>query len=164
MNSRGCRRASPRGIPKPPRSSTERGVALIVALLLLTVLTVISASAMNTATLQLVMSRNLSAYGLAFQAAETGIDLALAQGSFGVDSPGSVPPTPLDGGTASTEAAIAYLEATPVPNAAFSLGEGSAGLQAFHFEVLAVGMGPGNAGSTHTQGFYVLGPASESEP
>ena len=119
---------------------------------------------MNTATLQLVMSRNVSAYGQAFQAAETGIDLALAHGSFSVDSPGSVATTPLDGGTASTEAVIAYLEATPVPNAAFSLGEGSVGLQAFHFEVLAVGMGPGNAGSTHTLGVYVLGPASGSEP
>ena len=164
MDSRGCRRASPKGIAQPPPSPAERGVALIVALLLLTVLTVISASAMNTATRQLAMSRSLSSYGQAFQAAETGIALALSQGNFSVDSTGSVPPTPLDGGTASTEAKITYLEATPVPNAAFSLGEGSAGLQAFHFEILAMGMGPRNANSAHTQGFYVLGPASGSEP
>ena len=164
MGSRGCRRVSPRGIAEPPSSPTERGVALIVALLLLTVLTVISVSAMSTATLQLVMSRNVSSYGQAFQAAETGIALALSQGSFSVESPGSVPPTPLDGGVASTEAVITYLEATPVPNAAFSLGEGAVGLQAFHFEVLAAGLGPRNATSTHVQGFYVLGPASESEP
>ena len=164
MDSCGCRRASPPGIAQPPPSPAERGVALIVALLLLTVLTVISASAMNTATLQLVMSRSVSSYGQAFQAAETGIALAISQGSFSVESPGSIPPTPLEGGTASAEAVITYLEATPVPNAAFSLGDSAAGLQAFHFEVLAVGMGPRNANSTHTQGFYVLGPAGESEP
>ena len=51
-----------------------------------------------------------------------------------------------------------FVESTPVPDAAFSLGEGSAGLRAFHFEITAVGTGPRNAVSTQRQGFYVLGP------
>jgi len=141
----------------------QSGVALIVALVLLTAVTVVTASAMNTATLQIVMAGNVTAYDLAFQAASTGIDLAIARGEFSVESPGALPLTRLDDSGAATEAVIVFSESTPVPDAAFSLGEGSAGLQAFHFEITALGTGPRTAVSTQHQGFYVLGPADPAE-
>ena len=141
----------------------ESGVALVVALVLLTAVTVVAVSAMNTATLQIVMAGNIAAYDRAFQAAATGIDLALAQGDFSVESPGALPLTTFDDG-AATEAAIVFSESTPVPGAAFSLGEGSTGPQALHFEIRAVGTGPRNAISTQRQGFYVLGPADRADP
>ena len=118
---------------------------------------------MNTATLQIVMAGNVTAYDLAFQAAATGIDLAIARGGFSVESPGALPLTTFVDG-AATEAAIVYTESTPVPDAAFSLGEDSIELRAFHFEITAVGTGPRNAVSTQRQGFYVLGPADPADP
>ena len=139
-----------------PRQS---GIALVVALVLLTAITVVTASAMNTATLQIVMAGNVTSWDLAFQAASTGIDLAIAQGGVSVESPGALPLSRLDGTGAATEALIEFSGSTPVPGAAFSLGEGATGLQAFHFEITAVGTGPRNAVSTQHQGFYVLGPA-----
>ena len=137
----------------------QSGIALVVALVLLTAITLVTASAMNTATLQIVMAGNVTSYDLAFQAASTGIDLAIARGSFSVESPGALPRTQLDDSGAATESVIAFSESTPVPDAAFSLGEGLTGLQAFHFEITAVGTGPRNAVSTQRQGFFVLGPA-----
>ena len=137
----------------------QSGIALVVALVLLTAITLVTASAMNTATLQIVMAGNVTSYDLAFQAASTGIDLTIARGGFSVESPGALPRTQLDDSGAATEAVIAFSESTPVPDAAFSLGEESTGLQAFHFEITAVGTGPRNAVSTQRQGFFVLGPA-----
>ena len=142
----------------------QSGVALIVALVLLTAVTLVTASAMNTATLQIVMAGNVTSYDLAFQAASTGVDLAIARGEFSVESPGALPLTRLDDSGAAIEAVIVFSESTPVPGAAFSLGEGSAELQAFHFEITAVGTGPRNAVSTQRQGFYVLGPADPADP
>jgi len=142
----------------------QSGVALIVALVLLAAITIIGTSAMNTATLQIVMAGNVTAYDLAFQAASTGIDLAIARGGFSVESPGALSLTRLDDGGAATEATIVFSESTPVPDAAFSLGEGAIDLQAFHFEITAVGTGPRNAVSTQRQGFYVLGPTDPADP
>lgn len=142
----------------------QSGVALIAALVLLAAITVIGTSAMNAATLQIVMAGNVTAYDLAFQAAATGIDLAIARGDFSVESPGALPLTRLDDSGAATEAAIVFSESTPVPDAAFSLGDGAIELQTFHFEVTAVGTGPRNAVSTQRQGFYVLGPADPADP
>ena len=137
----------------------QSGIALVVALVLLTAITVVTASAMNTATLQIVMAGNVTSWDLAFQAASTGIDLAIAQGGVSVESPGALPLTQLNDTGAATEALIEFSGSTPVPDAAFSLGEGATGLQAFHFEITAVGTGPRNAVSTQHQGIYVLGPA-----
>ena len=147
-----------------PGGRRQSGVALVVALVLLAAVTVVTTSAMSTATLQIVMAGNVASYDRAFQAASTGIDLAIAREGFSVESPGALPLTPLDDGAAATEAVIVFSEATPVPDAAFSLGEGSAGLQAYHFEITAVGTAPRNAVSTQHQGFYVLGPVGTPEP
>ena len=142
----------------------QSGVALVVALVLLAAITIIGTSAMNAATLQIVMAGNVTAYDLAFQAASTGIDLAIARGRFSVESPGGLPLTRLDDSGAATEATNIFSESTPVPDAAFSLGEGAIELQAFHFEITAVGTGPRNAVSTQRQGFYVLGPTDPADP
>ena len=116
---------------RPERS--QSGVALVVGLILLTALTVIGASAMSTATLDLIMSSNAQFLDQAFQAAETGIDLAIAEGTFDVESPTAVVHTGWNDGAASAEVSIGYSECTPVPGTAFSLAGGAGRLQAFHF-------------------------------
>src|SRR5690606_37277184 len=61
-------------------SRRQRGAALVVGLILLMVLTVLAISGMNTSTLELQMAGNTQFSENAFQAAETGIEVALAAG------------------------------------------------------------------------------------
>jgi Tfp pilus assembly protein PilX len=63
-------------------SAKQAGAALVVSLILLVVVTVLAISGMNTATTELAMARNAQNYEYAFQAAETGLENALAQGQF----------------------------------------------------------------------------------
>ncbi|MBT8091697.1 MAG: hypothetical protein KJN77_01590, partial [Gammaproteobacteria bacterium] len=63
-------------------AGSQRGAALVIGLLLLVVITVLAVSGMNTATTELAMARNDQNYEYAFQAAETGLEYALAQGNF----------------------------------------------------------------------------------
>ena len=136
----------------------ERGAALAIALILMVVMTLLGVSGMNTATLELTMAGNAQNQQDAFQAAETGIDIAISQSGFSTAAAGTVLATPV--GAGETEARIEFRQATPVPNLGFSMGVGSAGVQAFHFDVTAVGRGPRGAVSTHVQSFYVVGPGA----
>jgi type IV pilus assembly protein PilX len=146
--------------PMPVRRVRERGAALIVGLVLMLVLTVLGISGMNTATLELVMANNSQAQQAAFQAAETGIDLAVGNGDYPTAAPVPFPPTALGDGSYSTRSVMDCVATTPVPDRAFSMGTGSGSAQAYHFDVLAVGTGPRNATSTHNQSFYIVGPGS----
>ncbi len=134
----------------------EAGAALIVGLILLLVLTLLGVSGMNMATLELRMAGNEQSRQAAFQAAETGIDLALTQGDYSTTAGKTVD---ADMGTAHVHDTVTFVQTTPVPDKAFSLGVAGGGVQAYHFEVKAVGTVPGGATSTHTQRFYVVGPA-----
>ena len=143
-------------------NSKQRGAALVVGLVLLMILTILGISGMNTATLELTMASNAQFHQDAFQAAETGIDIAMSNGGLGAAIGGTgtvLPPTPLGDGASSTQAVTTFQLATPVPDRAFSLGVGTSGaVQAYHFDVVSQGTGPRNATSTHTQSFYVIGP------
>ncbi len=137
----------------------QRGTVLVVGLILLMVLTVLGISGMNTATLELAMAGNMQFHQEAFQAAETGIDISIAQRNFSTLGPAILPVTPLGTGTSNyTEAVSTFMENTPVPGTAFSMGVSTGSVQAFHFDVVAVGRGPRNAASTHNQSFYIVGP------
>ena len=140
-----------------PRSTraAERGAALVVGLVLMLVLTVLGISGLNTATLELVMASNTQSQQLAFQAAETGIDLAVGNGSYPTAAP-----VPFVSGP--SRASMRCVTTTPVPDIAFSIGAPSGSAQAYHFDVVSVGTGPRNAVSTHNQSFYVVGPGASA--
>jgi type IV pilus assembly protein PilX len=133
--------------------TAQRGAALVVGLVLMLVLTVLGVSGMNTATLELVMANNNQSQQIAFQAAETGIDLAVGNGTYLT----SVATNFVAGYSRSV---MSCVTTTPVPDIAFSIGAPSGGAQAYHFDVVSVGTGPRNAVSTHNQSFYVVGPGS----
>lgn len=141
----------------------QRGAALVVGLVLLVVITVLAISGMNTATTELAMARNNQYYENAFQAAETGLEEALAQGQFNTVANSTI--TKNISGNDSVSAQIVYETATIVPDRGFSLGIGS-GIAAYHFTVTATARSdrtPGTAtdrdsGAIHTQSFYVIGP------
>ncbi len=137
--------------------SHQRGAVLVVGLILLMVLTVLGISGMNTATLELTMAGNTQYHQEAFQAAETGLDISIAQRNFNAAVPAILPVTPLAAGL-DTQAVSTFMQNTPVPNDAFSMGVNTGAVQAFHFDVVAVGRAPRNAMSTHNQSFYIVGP------
>ena len=141
----------------------QQGAALVVGLMLLVVITVLAISGMNTATTELALARNDQAYENAFQAAETGLETALAQGQFATTGNTALTQTITSNQNISTT--IRFEDSTMVPDRAFSLGVGS-GIAAYHF--LATSQAefrrdPGNvtdrdSTATHTQAFYVVGP------
>ena len=144
----------------------QQGAALIVGLLLLVVITILAVSGMNTATTELAMARNNQTYENAFQAAETGLENALAQGLFNTNATITVTP-PTASSYEVVSASIAFEDSTLVPDRAFSLGSGS-GISAYHFIATSQAdylFNPGNvtdrdASAVHTQAFYVVGPES----
>ena len=142
----------PTKILSPPQRQT--GAALFVGLVLLLVMTVLGVSGMNTATLELAMAGNAQAQQQAFQAAETGIDIAIARGAFTFAQMNDE----ITVGDAAAAVCATFRQTTGVPDAAFSLGVGTGSVQAFHFDVVAVGTGPRGATSRHIQSFYVVGP------
>ncbi len=155
-------------ITHQPRISRRRqtGAALVVSLLLLVIITVLAVSGMNTATTQLALARNNQNYEYAFQAAETGLEIAIAQNNFSTQ--GVIPALTHTLGNDTVVANIQYVTATIVPDRAFSLGSGS-GVAAYHFLTTAQATSKRQAAGTdrdstaaHTQAFYVVGPAASS--
>ncbi len=143
----------------------QQGAALVVGLLLLVVITVLAVSGMNTATTELAMARNDQTAENVFQAAERGLETALAQGRFDTVATTDLPQ--YYGYNDKVDADIQFEDSTLVPDRAFSLGVGS-GISAYHFLATSQAvweMDPGNATdrdaqATHTQAFYVVGPES----
>ena len=151
---------------KQTYKKTQQGAALVVGLILLVVITVLAVSGMNTATTELAMARNDQIYENAFQAAENGLEEALAQNTFDTNSPTTVtkPITTNE----SVTATVSFEDSTIVPDKAFSLGVGT-GIAAYHF--IATSTAESNrdssptdrdATATHTQAFYIVGPGSPS--
>ena len=143
----------------------QQGAALIVGLLLLVVITILAVSGMNTATTELALARNDQTYENAFQAAETGLETALAQGVFSTTVNAIV--TPPATTHLSVTATIQFEDSTLVPDRAFSLGAGSS-IAAYHFLATSQSefrAAPGDvtdrdATAVHTQAFYKVGPGS----
>lgn len=142
---------------------TQQGAALVVGLVLLVVVTVLAISGVNTATTELAMARNDQNYEYAFQAAETGLEQAVAQVQFNTTQAATVSQRINDNDTVT--AVIRFEGSTIVPDRAFSLGIGG-GIAAHHFSATANAESKRNATGTsdrdttaeHAQGFYVVGP------
>ena len=143
----------------------QAGAALVVGLLLLVVITVLAISGMSTATTELAMARNDQGYESAFQAAEAGLEEALAQGQFSVVGPPESITTDINDNDSVKTVIQPDGEPTIVPDRAFSLGVGS-GVVAYHFLATADAVSqrmpdaPSDRDSSaiHTQAFYIVGP------
>lgn len=134
----------------------QTGATLIVGLVLLLVLTVVGVSGMNTATMEVAMSGANQYQQDAFQMAEDGIDIALANHGYTTVQPQTI--NWLGDPDYDRRSVTAFVTATPVPDIAFSAGQGTASPQAFHFDIVSVGKASRNSVSTHIQSFYVVGP------
>ncbi|MDX1406033.1 MAG: pilus assembly PilX N-terminal domain-containing protein [Woeseiaceae bacterium] len=144
----------------------QDGAALVVGLILMVIITVLAISGMNTATTELAMARNDQSYENAFQAAETGLEMALAQGRFNTLVNVNLAQTV--NAYDSVTAVINFEDTTLVPDRAFSMGVGS-GIAAYHFNAVSTAeskFDPGgtdrDASAVHTQAFYIVGPEAGS--
>ncbi len=145
----------------------QDGAALVVGLVLLVVITVLAISGMNTATTELAMARNDQNYENAFQAAETGLENALSQGSFSTLANANLVYNINTNDSVTT--VIVFEDSTLVPDRAFSLGVGS-GIAAYHFNAIATAESKRDAGGTtdrdasavHSQAFYKVGPEAST--
>lgn len=152
--------------PKQGSRKQQRGAALVVGLLMLVVITILAVSGMNTATTELAMARNDQNYENAFQAAETGLEQAISQGTYSTGAPVTLTIPPISAHE-SVATSIQFEDTTMVPDKAFSLGVGS-GIAAYHFIATATAESardPGtptdrDADAVHTQAFYKVGPES----
>jgi len=160
--------------------SRQRGAVLAVALVLLTVLTLLAVSGMTTTTLELQMAGNEQYQERAFQAAEAGIERAIQAGVYnttatiGTYVPSgnpAIPPTPRrgtgvagcvrtiadDDATAGSEDCYEYFMRYEAETATLPGGYSlDPGLHAYHFVVDVFGTSNRDAASDLTQGFYVV--------
>ncbi|MBT8091908.1 MAG: hypothetical protein KJN77_02660 [Gammaproteobacteria bacterium] len=152
----------------PRLPGQQSGAALVIGLLLLVVITVLAVSGMNTATTELAMARNHQNYEYAFQAAETGLEYALAQNNFAAQAAATSLTEELSD-RESVDIVIQYETSTIVPDRAFSLGSGS-GVAAYHFIATSQAESRRSPADTtdrdstaeHSQAFYIVGPAAPS--
>ena len=144
----------------------ERGVALVMAMLLLLTATVLGMSGLLTAGLELQMAGNVQYEAEAFEAADFGIEqalsLAVLSTGYTLASPVIIPASgtlPMPGSSGATYAYRLYYDtsagSTPVPGGA---PPGATDL-AFHFVIESKGGAARGASVQLTQSFYVLAPA-----
>jgi len=133
-----------------------RGAALALALIVLAALSVLGIGGMQAATTELAMARNAAAQQAAFEAAASGIEIALGAAPYPISGVKTVSRVL---GSATVTATIEFVTTTGVAISGYSLGASVIGVSAYHFEIHSVGHGPANAVSRQRQGFFVLGPA-----
>jgi Tfp pilus assembly protein PilX len=142
--------------------NAQRGAALAVSLILLTALTVIGVSVLNSSGLQERMAANSQEKLAAFQAAESGVaNVIETNADFGVDDVHTDP----DGLVAASmyhnsserakyTASRCYLQETPPPRGNRAVSQNS---KLKHFDVLSEGETVGTNGKAAVhQGVYIL--------
>jgi|SRR5688572_14847386 len=145
----------------------QSGAALVVGLVLLMILTLLAISGMNTSSLELQMAGNFQFSQNAFQAAEIGLERALAAGNFATNTAIATPKTLITGSATDTpdtyETRITFDCAKngetlppPLPNQKpVSIGE-NMGFSAYHFEVESTGRSQRGARAVNVQSFYLV--------
>ena len=141
------------------RPSRTRGLALPVALILLTLLLLLATAAMRSAGFGFIRAGNEQFREAAFLAAETGIEQTYALGVFNpenttLSTTGTVPGTSTD--TYSTQV-VTQLQGAP-QGAVY--GSSWNAFSTYHFEVRSTGRSARGASATNVQGVAVIAPAA----
>ncbi len=146
------------------RAQRESGAALVVALIMLLIMTVLGVSTMGTASMEIRMAANDQFLENAFQLAETGLDTDLAELNSGALAPPAAsvinscsPPqapvaVPNLGGTYQTT--LCFIGDVQGLSSGSSLGK----IRAYHFQNDSQGLSQSQANSLHHSGMRILGP------
>ena len=145
----------------PTNQLKQRGAALVVAMMLLLVLTILAISGMNSASLEFVMAGNEQFHQNAFQAAETGIADALANVTF---NPDPTLPTAKRNGTPATGDAFNSETIPQLNGLGLPSDEGSSRGKyvTYHFEIASIGTSSRSATATNVQGVQVTAPTDQT--
>ncbi len=138
----------------------QRGAALVVGLLLLTVITLLAIAGMNSASVELVMAGNSQFHQKAFQAAETGIETTLVTGGFlpgGADE--SNPDVAVTGSAPDKYTSTLRSDLGGLPQPAI-WGNSAGSFSTYHFQISSIGASARSSQTTHVQGVAVLAPLS----
>jgi type IV pilus assembly protein PilX len=135
----------------------QAGAALVVGLLLLLVLTVLAVSGVNTTSMNLIMAGNEQYSENAFQAAESGIEQAIAKNQFNPDP--TLPPetqnVTLSGVSKYTTATTPQLMGRRQPAVQGSSTDQST---SYHFEIDSTGTSNRGATARNVQAIAVIAP------
>ena len=143
----------------PP--SQRRGAALPIALILLTILTLLAVAGMRSAGMGFIMAGNEQYRQKAFIASEVGIEQGLAFGTFNPSTPtvqvaGNVPNTPTDNYTTNIQRQLNGL-----PQGAL-WGSSWNSFSTFHFELQSTGTSVRSSQALHNQGVAIIAPYSST--
>ena len=136
----------------PPSHRLQRGVALVVGMIMLLVLTILAIAGMGTANLEFLMSGNEQFRSRAFNAAEAGIAQAIATGGM-VAAPGW---TQTVAGTVPGAGTDTYSAAIDMPLGATPINLSRPGFSAntfvtYHFRITSTGTSARNSQALHVQ-------------
>jgi hypothetical protein len=145
---------------EPRGARGKRGAVLAISLMLMMTMTLLAVSTMRTATLELMMVGNAEHREIAFQAAQTGLAVAIGLlddnelalvAEEGWSKKNAVTSTPADTGHSFTTSLRYLYRGDPPPE------HGAAGQKALYFEIDATGWDRGrNTRAVQTQGFWVF--------
>lgn len=150
----------PNGFRSVP--ARQRGVALVIALVVLFILTILGVSALVSTALEGLMAGNVQEQNRAFQAAETGIDAALARADAYVagGQPVYGSATAIGGYNASATYTNTYQGQTDPPRSGRASSTEKVKVNRFKTESVGVTANNG-ATATLTRGMYQIGPAAQ---
>lgn len=137
----------------------QSGAALVVGLLLLLVLTVLAISGVNTSSLNLIMAGNTQYSQSAFQAAESGIEAAMAGNEFNPDpnlAPEKQENVQVGALAKATTTTTSQLCGAPQPALP---GSSLDAFSTYHFEIDSTGESFRGATARNVQALAVIAPA-----
>ena len=143
-------------LPGRPRPRIQRGAALVIALLMLVILTILALSGINTATTELTMAGNEQYRRNAAQAATAGVEQAITRLGTVPTSTGAAPtevgPTLLPVSTSER-----YSTSTRYLGDELGLPQSSADkFVGLHFQIDSTGTSLRNASDAQSQGVMVV--------
>ena len=136
----------------------QSGAVLIVAMVILIVLTLLGVTSMNTSSLQERMAANTQEQIHAFQAAETGLNLAFSDNlAFDISSTytGGATPTQFDGSADAASYVPTFLGFSPPPPGALY---SATSFQSAHFNFTATGTSATDISFVLNGGAYQIAP------
>jgi type IV pilus assembly protein PilX len=145
------------------RPERQSGAALIVGMLMLLVLTVLAISGMNSSSMNLVMAGNTQYSQNAFQAAEAGIERAIAANEFNPDP--SLDPEPQnnedDEDARDVYNSVSRTQLCGEPQPALP-GSSFDAFSTFHFEIESSGTSRRDSQARNIQAIAVIAPAASA--
>jgi type IV pilus assembly protein PilX len=143
----------------PSARRDQSGAALVIAMLLLLVLTMLAVSGMGSAAVEFIMAGNEQYHTRAFQASETGIAQSLQLGVFNPVAAAQTVAGADPNAAPDTYTALLQPQLNGRPQPAL-WGNDWHDFSTYHFEIQSVGSSIRNSLANHTQGVAILGPAS----